>query len=71
MLEKALAAAMRTHHERQLLFRRMEAAARAQGLRHAMERWARAAQEAERAAAPIASAAEILRRPAGPEPEAG
>ncbi|MDI3309501.1 MAG: hypothetical protein QJR07_20710 [Acetobacteraceae bacterium] len=63
MLEKALAAAMRTHHERQLLFRRMEAAARAQGLRHAMERWARAA--------PIASAAEIQRRPAGPEPEAG
>lgn len=68
-LDEALAAAVRTHHERQLLFRRMEETARARGMRHAMQRWARAAEEAERAAALIASAAEILRRPVEPEPE--
>lgn len=68
-LEEALAAAVRTHHERQILFRRMEDAARAQGMPHAMRRWAQAAEEAERAAALIATAATaILRRPAEPEP---
>jgi two-component system, chemotaxis family, protein-glutamate methylesterase/glutaminase len=72
-LEEALAAAIRTHHERQILFRRMEEAARAQGLPHAAARWARAAGEAERSAALIAGAADVLRRPAGAdqEPEAG
>lgn len=68
-LEEALAAAVRTHNERRLLFRRMEEAARARGLPHAMRRWAQAAEEAEHAAALIASAADILRRPEQPEVE--
>jgi len=69
-LEEALAA-VRTHRERPLLFRRTEETVRVQGMRHAMQRWARAARAAERAAALIASAAEILRRPLTPETEPG
>jgi two-component system, chemotaxis family, protein-glutamate methylesterase/glutaminase len=61
-LEEALAAAVRTHHERQVLFRRMEETARARGLGHAAARWARAAEEAERAAATITAATDILLR---------
>lgn len=71
-LEEALAAAVRTHHERQLLFRRMEDGARARGLMGAASRWSRAAEEAERAATLISTASEILRRPKlGEEPESG
>lgn len=67
-LEEALAAAIRTHYERQQLFSRMEAAALARGMPLAAERWRRAAEEAERAAELIATATELLRRPAGLEP---
>lgn len=68
-LEEALAAAVRTHHERQLLFRRMEETARGRGLLHAAQRWARAAEEAENSAKLISTAAEVLRRPAVPVDE--
>ena len=68
-LEEALAVAVRTHHERQHLFQRMGEMARQRGLGHATERWSRAAMEAERAAALIAKASDLLRRPAEPEPE--
>jgi two-component system chemotaxis response regulator CheB len=68
-LDEALAAAVRTHRERQTLFRQMEDKARSQGLRHAEQRWARAREEAERAASLIAEASQALRRAplAGPE----
>ena len=60
-LEEALAVAIRTHHDRQVLFRKLEEAAQARGLAHAGARWARAAADAERAAALIADASRMLR----------
>lgn len=69
-LELALATAMRTHRERQVLFRQMEEQALAQGMRHTARRWARSRAEAEQAAALIAEAAETLRRAQSGEAEA-
>ncbi|MDO9710688.1 chemotaxis protein CheB [Paracraurococcus lichenis] len=69
-LEEALATAVRTHHERQVLFRRMEDAARGRGMMLAAARWDRAAREAGQAATLIQTAAEILRKSAAEEEEA-
>lgn len=60
-LEHALAVAVRTHRDRTVLFRRMEANARERGLQHAAARWHHAALEAEQAAALISGAIEKLR----------
>jgi two-component system chemotaxis response regulator CheB len=68
-LEGALAAAVRTHHDRQLLFRRMEEAARARGLHHSADRWRRAAEEAAHSAELISSASDMLRLPEPDEAE--
>jgi two-component system chemotaxis response regulator CheB len=70
-LEEALAAAVRTHHDRRMLFRKMEQTSRAQGMLRSAERWAKAAEAADRAAALIATAAEVLRHPSpdGPSTE--
>jgi two-component system chemotaxis response regulator CheB len=65
-LEHALSAAVRTHRERQVLFRRMEASARERGLSASADRWAKSAREAEEAASLIESAAAALRRPIAP-----
>ncbi|MBL6458457.1 chemotaxis protein CheB [Belnapia sp. T6] len=70
-LEAALGVAIRTHNERRLLFRRMEAAALGRKLPHAAARWARAAEEAARAARLITRAAEAIRRLPGEEPKPG
>lgn len=67
-LEEALAAAVRTHHDRQILFRRMEQDARSRGLEHSATRWKNAAENAEHSAEVISKAAAVLRRPAAPFP---
>lgn len=68
-LEQALAAAVRTHRERHVLFRRMERSARARGLLTTAERWCKLAEEAESSASLIADAAVALRQPMAPLPE--
>jgi two-component system chemotaxis response regulator CheB len=70
-LEHALSAAVRTHRERQVLFRRMEASALERGLNGTAARWAKSAREAEEAASLIARAAATLRRPNGAGEETG
>jgi two-component system chemotaxis response regulator CheB len=62
-LEEALATAIRTHRDRELLFRRMQEGAESRGMAHAAARWARAAEEAHHAAAMITNASEMLRHP--------
>jgi len=66
-LERALAAAVRTHRDRQVLFRRMEENALQRGLPHAATRWRQAAAEAEQSASLIASAIEKLGSRTAPE----
>jgi two-component system chemotaxis response regulator CheB len=60
-LEEALSVAIRTHHDRQQLFLRMQQQAEQRGMQHASRRWRLAAAEAERAAGLIAGAIGILR----------
>ncbi len=60
-LENALAVAARTHRDRLVLFRRMEASAVERGLAHAAARWRQAAMEAERSATLIADAITAMR----------
>ncbi|NKE44287.1 chemotaxis protein CheB [Roseomonas frigidaquae] len=61
-LEEALSVAIRTHHDRQQLFLRMQHQAEARGMRHASQRWQRAAEEAARAAVLISDAMDMLRQ---------
>lgn len=68
-----MAVAARTHRDRLVLFRRMEASARERGVTHAAERWRQAALDAERSAELISGALEALRvanPPAGPPGDA-
>ncbi|MFT8245884.1 chemotaxis protein CheB [Roseomonas sp. BN140053] len=67
-LEHALAAAVRTHRERVVLFRRMADAARARGMKSAAARWESKATEAEDSAALIGGAIFALKEATEPEP---
>ncbi|NKC32258.1 chemotaxis protein CheB [Falsiroseomonas selenitidurans] len=60
-LEEALSVAIRTHHDRKLLFRRMQEQAAMRGMTHATRRWQAAAAEADRAAGLIGRAMATLR----------
>lgn len=61
VLEEALAVAVRTHRERVVLFRRMQASAAQRGLDQSAVRWGRAAEDAEQASQVITHAIEVLR----------
>ena len=62
-VERALAVAMRTHRERQNLFRRMEVSARARNHVYSAARWDRAAKDAQRLAGLLEDTLAAMRKP--------